>query len=202
MVKEIHPAVFVTAGFFLILLLQTVAAGYLPWWTMLAGTVALVSAPADWRRILRRLRFIFLALLILFAWQTPGTMILPALGSFSPTWDGLRATTEPALRLLAIVSVVALMLRHLSIEDWVNSLFVLVFPLRLLGLDPERFAVRLRLVLDYVERRDLNWRNCLDEALEDPVNPAEETWSVHHLGWQDRILLSILGLLLAGWLLW
>jgi len=202
MVKAIHPAVFVTAGFFLIILLQTLPATYLPWWAAVVVLAAWVSARADWLRIVRRLRFIFLALLILFAWQTPGTMIWPALGAFSPTWDGLRGMMEPALRLLAIVSVVALMLRHLSIENWVNSLYVLVFPLQALGLDPQRFAVRLRLVLDYVERRDLNWRNCLDAAVEEPINPAEEFWLVHHLCWWDRVALLVFGGLILGWLSW
>ncbi|MDP5239798.1 hypothetical protein Q9Q94_09660 [Uliginosibacterium sp. 31-16] len=202
MLKVIHPVVHVTAGFFLIILLQT--AGF---HVLLAGAVATVScalcaATGDWLRIVRRLRYIFLVLLILFAWQTPGTLMLPLIGVFSPTWDGLSAVREPALRLLAVVSVVALMLKYLSTDDWVSSLYVLVSPLRVAGVRPERFAVRLRLVLDYAGQRDLNWRHCLDVAEQDWSDPQDEAWPVRAVQIHD--VLALLGLIAVagGYWLW
>ena len=202
MLKVIHPVVHVTAGFFLIVLLQT--AGFK---VLLAGALmtvlwALCAASQDLLRIVRRLRYIFLVLLILFAWQTPGTLIFPLLGALSPTWDGLNAVLEPALRLLAVVSVVALMLRYLTTDDWVNSLYALVIPLQVAGLKPERFAVRLRLVLDYAGQRDLNWRHCLDAAEQDCSDQGDEAWPVRAV--QARDVLALLGLIVVagGYWLW
>lgn len=201
--KSIHPAVHVTAGFFLIFLLQVVGAAVLPWATAAVVLCALAFARREWLRVVRRLRYIFLALVILFAWQTPGVMIVPPLGALSPTWDGVRATLEPAARLLAVVSVVSLMLRGLSTEDWVNSLYILVQPLRVCGLSAERFAVRLRLVLDYIGQRDLDWRNCLHEMEAGPGDvPSQQTWPVRGLHGRDVCLLVALMIVLIGYLLW
>lgn len=200
--KMIHPAVCVTAGFFLIFILQLVSPGPLTWAVIAAVAIAVALAWPEWIRVIRRMRFIFLAIAILFLWQTPGRMILPALGNFSPTWDGLRAAVEPVERLCAVVSVVALLLHYLSTEDWVNSLYVLVHPLRYVGLSAERFAVRLRLVLDYIAQRDLNWKSCLDELNLGETTVEADAWVVRGLAWTDRILLGGLFLLLLGFLLW
>jgi hypothetical protein len=202
MFKTIHPAVYVTAGFFLIVLLQTLNASGLAWWAAVLLIAALGLARANWFRLLRRLRYIVLALLVLFAWQTPGIMVLPGLGMFSPTWDGLRAAIEPVTRLMAVVSVVALMLHYLTTESWVSSLYVLVRPLRFLGVEPERFAIRLRLVLDYVGQRELNWRTCLHEAVQDPRDVSDQVWRVRVLRNPDRLILVSLYLLFLGYLLW
>lgn len=196
--NRVHPAVFVTAGFFLIVRLQSISPAVLPWWAGVVVMLSVVGGAQVWLRIVRRMRYIFLALLILFAWQTPGILMIPGLGAFSPTWDGVRAALDPLLRLLAVVSVVALMLRYLSIEAWVNSLYVLLRPLCVLGFSPERFAVRLRLVLDYVEQRNLNWRHCLDAALQDATILEEEVWPIHDLCWVDRVLILCLFVLLLG----
>ena len=200
--KIIHPAVYVTAGFFLIFLLQIVSTAVLPWTTGAVVLCALVFARRDWLRVVRRLRYIFLALFILFAWQTPGVMIAPPLGVLSPTWDGMRATLEPATRLLAVVSVVSLMLRGLSTEDWVNSLYILVQPLKVCGLSAERFAVRLRLVLEYIGQRELNWRNCLYEMEADTGQMPQQVWPVRRLQGRDVCLLAGLMIALIGYLLW
>lgn len=202
MMRAIHPAVFVTAGFFLIILSQTISATDLWWWAPAVSLGSVIFAYAEWGRVMRRLRYIFLALVILFAWQTPGRMIIPALGALSPTWDGFSAVLDPALRLVSVVSVVALMLHILTTENWVSSLYVLVQPCRLIGLKPERFAVRLRLVLDYIERRDLDWRHCLTDATQEVIPIQTESWSVHKLGWHDATLMMCIGILLAGYLLW
>lgn len=198
MLNKLHPAVLVTAGFFWIAVLQSINSAVLPWCAAAVVLLAIMGSVKDWIRIVRRMRYIFLALLILFAWQTPGILMIPGLGTFSPTWDGLRAVQDPVLRLLAVVSVVAVMLHYLSIEAWVNSLYILLRPLRALGFSPERFAVRLRLVLDYVERRDLNWRHCLDAALQETIPLEEEVWPIRELFWVDRLLILLLFLLMLG----
>ena len=121
--------------------------------------VALVRDAARWWRLLRRMRYILLAVCVLFLWQTPGTLLIPALGGWSPTVDGAVQALRHVLRLVAVVDVVAILMSALSVESWVAGLFVLAMPLRLIGVSPERFAVRLNLVLraaDSTQRR--SWR--------------------------------------------
>lgn len=166
MSKSLHPAVCVTAGFFLILWLQVMDGGI--FWSLASCTLlaGICFAGTAFLRTLKRLRYIFFALFILFLWETPGTLIVPVLGNLSPSLEGLQLFFLQGMRLAGVVAVVALMLSHLSSADWVASLLVIFAPLRLIGFATERFAIRLHLVLEYVQRRELDWRQVLHEPVE------------------------------------
>ncbi|MEN3111638.1 hypothetical protein ACFONG_07775 [Uliginosibacterium paludis] len=161
MSKSIHPAVLVTAGFFWILLLQQLEGRALCF--IAAGSLFSAFCAASGRlwKILRRMRFIFLALLVLYLWDTPGRLLVPAMGDTSPSAEGLILFFWQAARLLGVVSVVSIMLSRLSTTDWISSLVVIFGPLRGVGMSADRFAVRLSLVLGYTEQGDLNWRTVL-----------------------------------------
>lgn len=183
--KSVHPVVCVTAGFFLILWLQ-LAEGR----SLYAGASCVLAAGiffarnALWRT-LARLRYIFLALLVLFLWETPGTLIFPVLGNFSPSMDGLWYFLLHSIRLAGVVAVVTLMLSRLSSAEWVASLLTISSPLRQAGFATERFAARLHLVLEYAQRRELDWRQILHERIgdyseelpmEDETLEAKDRW--------------------------
>lgn len=162
--------------------------------------VALARDAARWWRLLRRMRYILLAVCMLFLWQTPGTLLIPALGGWSPTVDGAVQALMHVLRLLAVVDVVAILMSALSVESWVAGLFVLAMPLRLIGVSPERFAVRLNLVLraaDSTQRR--SWREWLSDDVE--AVPAA-SWSIEWPGLRDWGLLAALWVLGTGVLWW
>lgn len=191
----LHPAVFVTAGFIFVLALQNLEGNALFLGVLGAGAMAVRFALRKWWAVLRRMRFVFLALLILFAWQTPGTLLFPALGAFSPTLDGAILALDPALRLVGATAVVATLLTSIAIDDWVSSLYVLTRPFTPLGISPERFAVRLRLVLAYAAEENIDWRESLVGATD--ASQGGESWPVRALGWRDRWALVLLALLVA-----
>ena len=119
--------------------------------------------------LLKRTRWLMLALLLLFAFATPGVYLLPSLGSLGPTEEGIRLGFEHLLRLLFVLSTLAVLLQITGVEGLVAGLHGLILPLAWLGLDRGRVALRLMLVLHYVEQAPagLNWREWLGPAAEE-----------------------------------
>lgn len=199
--KTIHPAVSVTAGFFLILLLQLLES------TSLYGVGACLlllgwwCARTTWVRVLGRMRYLLLALFVLFAWQTPGTLLFPALGSLSPALEGVWLAVEQAIRLLGVASLVSLLLQRLDAAAWMCSLHVLLQPLRCVGVPLDRFILRLRLVLDQVAGERLEWRHALDAAVKE-VPPEILCWQARALSGVDKLLLVLLFAVFLGVFAW
>lgn len=202
MFAQLHPAVFVTAGFFLVLLAQLLHAGGLAWLLAAVLPAVLLLARPVLFRVLRRLRWVFLAVFILFSWQGPGVLLLPALGRWSPTLDGALLAGEQGLRLLAMVSVIAILLAKLDREAWVTSLQVLLQPFSIVGVSSQRFAVRLALVLSYCSTERLGWRACLHEAQAEAAENPPFVVHLRPLQTRDRRLIGILLILLAGVIWW
>lgn len=202
MFKLFHPAVFVTAGFFLVALAQLLGPEQLPWLLLAIVPSALLLARPTWFQVVRRLRWVFLAVLILFSWQAPGRLLLPVLGNWSPSVDGVMLAAEHAGRLLVMVSVIAVLLARLDRAAWVSSLQALLQPLEVFGLSPQRFAVRLALVLSYCSTRGLDWRACLHEARSASVTDEPFTVQLSQLRARDRVLIFVLLASLAGVLWW
>jgi len=123
-------------------------------------------APARLSQLLRRTRWLMLALVLVFALATPGIYLLPALGGLGPTEEGMRLVSEHLLRLLFVLSSLTVLLQVTGVEGLVSALHGLIWPLSLLGLDRRRVALRLMLVMHYVEQAPpgLHWREWLQGA--------------------------------------
>jgi len=119
--------------------------------------------PASWR-MLRRMRWLFLSIAIIYLWLTPGEPLAAVPGPWSdwlPTVDGAR---EGLLRIAALVLMVAaasLLLQATSREQILAALRWLAAPLRRLGFPHERFAVRTALTLEAVNRVQVHVRDAL-----------------------------------------
>ena len=114
---------------------------------LFAGTTVLRSLP----RMLLRLRWLLLAIFIVYGWWTPGTMLLPAIGGLSPSLAGLQAGLLRITALLLIVSAVNLLLQTLERGQLLAALYLLTGSL-LSKPARERFAVRMLLTLEAVPR--------------------------------------------------
>ena len=130
------------------------------------GIIAMRFASARSFRLLRRIRFLVLAILAFFAWFTPGESLWVALPSISPTHEGITLAAEHAARLIAVVLCVAGLLEYLSVARLVGGLYALLHPFDRFGLPADRLAVRLMLVLRYVEAAPSgNWRSWLENEV-------------------------------------
>lgn len=161
--------------------------------------IAWRRAPARCRRLFHKVRFLLLALFVLFAWFTPGEALLAAMPAFSPTWEGVCLAFEHAGRLAAVVCCVAILMASLPANRLVGGLYALMRPLAAVGLPSERIAVRVLLVLRYVEAPvGSDWRHWLLAPPQDDVGPivvARERFSRWDLLWGMAAVVAVLMLL-------
>lgn len=146
-------------------------------WVLFIGAVLLIglallvrarhSAASSLRivNLLRRVRWLLLAILILYGWFMPGAPMVPALGALSPTQEGLQQGLLRVAALCGIVAAVYLLLATTARGDLVSGLLWFGRPLRRIGVDDRRFAVRLVLALEAVPQVQDLARAALDDAV-------------------------------------
>ena len=105
-------------------------------------------------RSVRRFKWFFLVMIIIFAFNTPGEHIKGWPFEVSPTYEGLIAGLTQLLRILVILAGLSLLLTLNTRQQLISGLYFLFLPLKYLGLQVERFAARLWLTLHYVERQN------------------------------------------------
>ncbi len=103
------------------------------------------------RLLFRRTRLLLLALIAVYGFGTAGAPLWPAWGAFSPTAEGLVAGAHQAWRLGWMLASLAWLLAVTGRGGTLAAIYALARPLGALGLPVERFAVRLGLVLAWVE---------------------------------------------------
>ena len=98
--------------------------------------------------LLRRSRWIILAILVLFGWMTPG---MPLTWLPGATSDGLQQAGEQLARLLVSIAMVSVLLSRLDQTSLLTGCYGLVAPLSWLGVDVDRLVMRLALTLRRLE---------------------------------------------------
>jgi energy-coupling factor transporter transmembrane protein EcfT len=163
------------------------------------------GAWARWQRTVWRLRWLLLSLCLVFAFATPGEPLWGV--EAAPTYQGLTAGSVHGARLLALLAAVTWLAVCTPADELMSGLYVLLSPLRRLGLPPERAVVRLLLTLEYVdalpERR--GWRGFVEAAempQEEPAQAAGIDWVTlarPAWSWFDGALLLAVALVLLAW---
>lgn len=148
-----HPGAKVVAVLFLAMGL--VAGGG---WALLATGVLLGAllarhpeAASRWLGLLRRLRWVFLFILLLHGWLAPGPGLVPSLGPFSPVGAGLIRGGQLAGVVVVMAGLVAVLVRTTTSGELAGGLAWCLRPLRVLGVDSERFGRLLAWTVDRVE---------------------------------------------------
>ncbi|BBI99147.1 hypothetical protein FGKAn22_08400 [Ferrigenium kumadai] len=172
---KFHPAAQILAWCLLVATVQVLGLGAL---LIAAGLILLATLAISGRKfihLLRRTRWIMLSLLLIYSYSTPGQLLLPQIGVFSPTHEGAIDGSLQLLRLLAALGGLAILLDRLHRQQLISGLYTLFAPLRLLSLSRERAAVRLALTLHYAEvammRGTQSWQDTL-RGLFEPYDEA------------------------------
>ena len=179
----------------------------IPWLRTLdlAGIAGLLSIPLllgrspEFLKLLRRTRWLLVSLILVYAFATPGELLVPAFGDFSPSREGLSSGGLQALRLVALLSGLAVMQAAVPRDRILAGLYFLLHPLARLGVNIDRVAARIWLTLHYVEQKELgrpgDWRERFRMASEEGngVSPAISL-EVRRFAWMDytALVLSVL----------
>ncbi|WP_348944951.1 hypothetical protein ABHF33_16380 [Chitinibacter sp. FCG-7] len=132
--------------------------------------MALFFAGTRLSKSLPRMRWLLLAVFMIYAWSTPGVYLWPH--ALSPTVNGISLAIEQLARLVCVVASLQIMLTFLSKSAIVAGLYYLLLPLDWIGFRPERMAVRLSLTLDYAEQL-LEQKNRFADVLGDLMRAPE-----------------------------
>ncbi|MBS4099561.1 MAG: hypothetical protein KGZ83_22375 [Sulfuricella sp.] len=171
------------------LLMWLTFALFLPWLGALSLALASVALlpfllagnRSPFIKLLRRTRWLLLSIFLIYALATPGTELLPVLGAFSPTSEGLHSGALQAWRLAILLAGLALLLTATPGKELLAGIYYLIRPFAALGVASDRIAARVWLTLYYAEQTLIltprEWREKLHNALE-PDAPTT-THTIH-----------------------
>jgi len=153
---NIHPVIKIVN--FLIVALLLARAQFLHLAAFLLGiALAYRYCSVSYKKVLsmlRRLRWFFVSIVILYFWYTPGDPLLDqtALAGWLPTIQGMAEGMTRITALILLVAAVQLLLQTTSRDQLTAAIFTLAWPLRWFGLQRDRLAVRIVLILDAMGR--------------------------------------------------
>ncbi|MGD8483428.1 MAG: CbiQ family ECF transporter T component [Thioalkalispiraceae bacterium] len=113
-------------------------------------------------KLVYRLRWLFVSILIIYAWFTPGTLLIPQWGDFSPYKEGMITGLMRISALIMILLSVSLLVLNQTRNELISSIYWYCRPLSLLGVSRERLAVRLLLTMESVNRLEAKWLKTAD----------------------------------------
>lgn len=146
-----HPGVLIFLWVCMLIAMQSLEAAALLAASASLLLIAYVLSAARLLTLIRRTRWIMFALLLVYAYATPGTVVWSMLGQFSPTREGMLDGLLQLGRLLAALAALAILLQLLTREQLIGGLYALAYPLKYFGWSRERVAARLALTLHYAE---------------------------------------------------
>lgn len=151
-----HPAVLILFLFGLVIKTQSFQLFELLMVMCPLIVLALIFFPLRFITLLKRLRWIMLSLLLIYGYATPGSAVWqvsewPLLAQFSPTMEGLITGLLQLARVVTVLAALAILAGLLSQQQLMSGLYYLIYPLRYMGLSPEKLVMRLALTMQYAE---------------------------------------------------
>ncbi len=147
-----HPFVKIACFFFVLLLLQFLSSSSI---AVLCGFVCLLAAILNLKhffQLIKRMRWLFVSLLLIYAYATPGEYLVFLPLNVAPSYEGLQLGATQIAKLLIAVASLSALFASTTKSQLMAGLWTLLSPLRLVGLNVERFTVRMLLTLHYVEQ--------------------------------------------------
>lgn len=161
-----HPLVRLLALLLLAILVQLLAWRGLLVLSAMLIVLLVVLRVVSLFRVLRRARWLLLSLLLIYAFATPGEYWMGFPLPWQPTYEGMLAGVLQATRVVLMLAGLALLLATTTREQLIAGVYMLLRPMQVVGVAPERFAARLWLTLHYVEQAPLPQRHMMHELLE------------------------------------
>lgn len=201
--RAFHPAVSISSWLIAALAVELAAPFQLPWLALPAVfLLARREAAQRFAVLMWKARWLWLALLLLYAWTVPGTLLWPS--DYSPSREGLQAGLIRMARLALLLALLARLLSEFAPQQLAGGIYLLAKPFAWLGLDRRALAVRLALTLEHLEHapKRRNWMDELKSLPAMPGEPGEMRLSVVEAAPRDTLMLlaavALLGVVLTG----
>ncbi len=146
-----HPLVKILCFISVLLIISMASSAMLFSITVFSFVLTFSLKVQSFLHAVRRMRWLFLSILIIYAFGTPGELLPQFPVNFAPTYEGLRFGLIQVEKLLIALAALSLLLTSSLREQMMLGLYMLLSPFKYIGLNVERFSARLMLTLDYVE---------------------------------------------------
>jgi len=127
---------------------------------------------------LKRFRWLFMVLMIIYTFNTPGEHIQGWPFYLNPTNEGIVAGLTQAFRISLILAMISLIMAANTKQQLVSGFYFILLPFKHIGLQADRFAARLWLTLHYVELQHASKNK---ESLMDKLKQMTTFESAHTL---------------------
>lgn len=118
--------------------------------TVITGFVFMMYAH-DFTRMLSRVKSLLMIMVILYTFSTPGEYMTFLSIPVRPTYEGLLAGLTQMLVIVKMLACLTLVLSTTPRAKLIGGLYQLLSPFKCLGIQAEKFAVRIWLTLHYVD---------------------------------------------------
>lgn len=119
---------------------------------MVAALFAIAGMGRHPLLLIWRTRWLLLVLALGYGFSVPGDPVVGFLGEWAPTWPGLALGAARALHLMVLLLWLDVLVLSLSGEQLLSGLHAMMKPLKRLGMDTGRVALRMALTLKAIER--------------------------------------------------
>jgi len=120
-------------------------------------------------KMLKRLRWLFLSILIVYLFFTPGILLIPDV-LWGPTQEGLLQGLSRIVVLVLIVGAVNVLIGSTEQAEFLSAVSWCLQPLSWLGLSHERLAVRISLTLAAVGVLRTTYQHETQDGADKPVD--------------------------------
>ena len=167
--------------------------------------ILMINSAQQFLRSIKRFKWLFLVMIVIFAFNTPGEHMAGWPLSISPTYEGVAAGFTQTIRIIVMLAALSLILAFNTRQQLISGFYFIFTPLKYFGLEVERFAARLWLTLHYVELQNENkpHRDFLGRLKEmaaiEPVQEQEDVsiaFVIPKFAWFDYGLIGVCALVL------
>ena len=162
--------------------------------------------------MVRRMRWLFVSMLIIYSYATPGEYLANWPVDFAPTYEGISQGVFQIGKICLILAGISLLMAASTKEALMAGIHSIIRPLKCLGLDPERFTARLFLTLQYIEAKEAQaqlqdtqstWQHMLNFRLgsaEDVAMTETISLDTPRFGFADYLCLALILTLIGFYL--
>lgn len=158
-------------------------------------------------KLIRRMRWLLLSILLIYAFTTPGEYLSNMPFGIAPTVEGVEHGGLQVMGLMIALAALTLLYAGSTTAQLILGLYLLLQPLKYLGIAVERFAVRLSLTLQYVEdfavrddRKKLDFEQFKTMVLAEEQLPDSDVINFESMPFKliDKLLAGVLVFILSS----
>ena len=203
---QLHPATKILLWIVLAFITQLLQTASLLVLSALLLLLVVSTQGHDFLGLIRRTRWLLISLFFIYGFATPGEVIYPALGIFSPSIQGVQSGALQAWRLIVLLAGLATLFATTTRDGLLSGVYLMLRPLNMIGINPDRITLRIGLTLHYAEqvsqlKLGKEWKNLSRGVERLPTMGGEMSLEITPFRWYDLLSVLLIGLVMVGLLL-